>query len=605
MQLNPALIDKIEVMTNPGVKYDADVDAVLNILLKKNMRYGISGRLNTEIPTSKYFFSYTNGGLDYFVKNLRLYVSGNLGIENWELDILRERTSTAESNSVDLSQYGRGSDKEAYRGFSYGADWFINDNNILNLSSNLQPPVSERINLNSEMSYLTDLQTSNTKTKSLADFENSYTDYSLFYKHKFQKKDHEITFESNYSSNKNYRDEDYYEQVYDQNHIITNDTINQRYQIKDNGRRQNMAKSDYTYPITDKIKFALGCQGDIIQINNAYTEKVSAFYDQLNYRENRLSAYSNLSWSIGKIYLQSGVRFEMSNIKIEHSETTTSNYNCLLPFLSGQYKLGEKQTFRLNYRRSIQRPGINQLSPFNYKDDSYAISIGNPRLNPAFSDKFEFTHRIQILGPMFIGYKPYINFVSDGIQQLSSGSDTIKKYYENVSNEFEYGLNINGTVNPMKWFEISPSFTYYERALQALPKYNIPEQYRSSWRFSVSSKISLPKDWSLFVNFNYNAPVISHQSTYVRSYNLGTGFNKMFNKNFNIQVLVFNPGSTQFIFNKTTIHTESLKLNSVSSVNFSYIFNIRLKYSFSVGKEGKKVETHNDSDADSNRGGIM
>ena len=40
MQLNPKLIDKVEIITNPGVKYDADVDAVINVILKKNMNFG-------------------------------------------------------------------------------------------------------------------------------------------------------------------------------------------------------------------------------------------------------------------------------------------------------------------------------------------------------------------------------------------------------------------------------------------------------------------------------------------------------------------------------------------------------------------------------------
>jgi hypothetical protein len=603
MQLNPILIAKIEVITNPGVKYDADVDAVVNIILKKDLGYGLSGRINIEIPTSKYYFSYHNAGIDYFVKNLRLYFSGDYGIENWDLDILRERTSISGSEKVNFTQYGRGIDKEKYGGFNYGADWFINDQNVVTVSSYIQPEIPSKVDLNSEISYLSTSINSHVRAKSLADFKYKYSNVSVYYKHNFEKKGHEFSVENIYSCSNFIKDEEYYEQVYDTNMVLTDEFINQRFQIKHNSSNHNSSKTDYTYPFTEKFKLSVGAVVDFTFTDNSYTERVSDFYDKLDYQENRLSAYSNLSWNVGKLSMQSGVRFEASDIDINHSGQTTSHYNCLLPFLSGQYKWGEKQTFRLNYRRSIQRPGINQLSPFNYKDDSYAISIGNPNLNPSYNDKFEFTHRIQIKGPMYVSYKPYISFVSDGIQLLSIGSDTIRKYYQNVSNEFEYGINMSGTVFPVKWLEISPSFTYYERALQALPEYDIPKQYRSSWRVSVTSNINLPKDWTLFFNFRYNAPTISHQTKYVRNYNFVSGFNKKLNKNFNVQLLIMNPFTTEFFFNKTTTNTATLKVKSESSVHFPYIINVRLKYNFNIGKQGKKVEKQ--TEVETNRGGIM
>lgn len=604
MQLNPLLIDKIEVITNPGSKYDADVDAVLNIILKRHMSYGLSGRLNLEIPTSKYFFSYNSFGIDYFLKNIRLFATANYGREDWILDIIRERTVTSDAQTVNFSQYGRGTDMERYSGVSYGLDWFMNDNNVINISSNIQPKTPSWNDLLSQMSYLS-TDTSRTQTNTHATFNYTYLDYCAFYKHKFRKKDQEFTFEGNYNESLNYSDEDYFEQVYDKTNVdsLTDVFMNQRYQIRKNVRNQFMIKPDYTHPINDKLKLSMGAQVNFIWQKNSYREQVSAFFDKIEYQENRISTYTNLDWNLNKISIQAGLRYEMSDINIEHVGPVSKNYNCLLPFLSGQYKLNEKNTLRLNFRRSIQRPGMNQLSPINYINDSYAITIGNPRLNPAFVNRFEFTHRIQITGPMFVGYKPYFTFVTNGIQLINTGSDTIKKYYDNVSNEFEYGFNLNATIFPVKWFEISPSFTIYERNLQALPKYNIPDQSNRSWRISVSSKVTLPKDWSLFCNFNYNAPIINHQNTFERSYNLGAGFNKSVTKQFNVTVVVFNPLTDRFIFNKSVTKTESLQINSVSSVYYRYLINIRLKYNFSLGKEGKKLDRQNESET--SRGGLL
>lgn len=608
LQLNPKLIDKVEVITNPGVKYDGNIDAVINITLKRNINVGFSGRINTEIPTSNTYFSNHSASFDYFVKHIRFFVSGNYGQNQWKYDNNLERTSINELvTQLTLKESTMGWGHYKYGGFGYGADWFLDDNNMINFSSSIRPNLPNIENFSTDNYYLLNDNYTHTKGTQHNDSRNNYYDYSLFYRHKFKKKDHEISFEGNYNQNNAHSLEENSEEIYGVNDSLTGVFTNQRSQISENNQSQLMLKSDYIYPVTDKLKLSEGYQRYIIQAKNSLNDNYTGYFDKINYTENRNSLYSNISFTVGKLNLQSGVRFEFTDINIDHISDIKNSYGCLLPFISGQYRLWKTNTIRLNYRKSIQRPGIYQLSPFRYTTNSYTISVGNPNLTPGYNDRFELTHRIQFKGPMYFSYRPYINFISKGIRQVYMKTDSIlQRVNKNVSNEFEYGATLSGLVTLVKGWEISPNFTFYEHDLQALPKDSVPAQTRTGWRMSINSDVRLPKDWSIFVNYSYSGPTISFQNVSERNYDLTIGFNKLITKKFSIQVLTLNPGSHRYVFNKNTINTGDLVQERTGVVVYSWIFNIRLKYNFNMGKEGKKVERQRDPNTENEgKGGGM
>ena len=92
-QLNPNLIERYEISTNPGVKYEADVDGVIQIVLKRSFQYGLRGAVNVEIPTStQSYFSYSNTNIDYYKNGLRLFVNAYGGGNRWDMDMNRQRS---------------------------------------------------------------------------------------------------------------------------------------------------------------------------------------------------------------------------------------------------------------------------------------------------------------------------------------------------------------------------------------------------------------------------------------------------------------------------------------------------------------------------------
>jgi len=395
------------------------------------------------------------------------------------------------------------------------------------------------------------------------------------------------------SNKNNLKTSDYYEQDFSSDGVLSDQLSNSLNQATENNNKQFILKVDYTYPISEKLKLSTGYYGNFLHADYLYNNVIAGFADLINYKENRHAAYSNIAWTNGKFNFQTGLRTEFSNIHIIHGNNTTTQYNCWLPSASLQYNPGKKNSFRLNYRQSITRPGVNQLSPVNYKDDSFQQSVGNPDLKPAYANRIELTHRIQFKDQMYFSYKPYIAFIKNDIRlvNLTNSDSILIKKYNNVSNDFEYGITLSGTLAIAKKWTLSPSFTYYRRELKALPEYGINDDMkRSSWRLNISSQYILPKGWALFVEYNYNAPVINYQTITRSDCDFVAGFNKTINKKISISVFTLNPWSSHYVYDKSTVTTNNMVQDTRDGIKYNYLLFIRLGYKFNAGKAGKKLE---------------
>jgi outer membrane receptor protein involved in Fe transport len=352
-------------------------------------------------------------------------------------------------------------------------------------------------------------------------------------------------------------------------------------------------KVDYTYPLLNKLQFSSGYNWYYLKKNYTYNDLISAYSDLTNYNENRHSIYLNLSSNLGKLNIQTGIRYEFSNIKIIHVYDTVNRYNYFLPSIKANYKLNEKNILRFSYRKSLGRPGINQLSPANYKNDSYTQYKGNPILRPSIKNHFELEHRFQFKKSMYVNYRPYLSIAKQGISQVNLiiSDSIIRRQYSNVNNELEYGIIFSGMFSVSDIWTTTPSFTYYRKKLDALPEYGINETVKDkSWRLNISSQLVLPKEWILFLELNYEAPTIAYQNKKHEYYDFVVGFNKTFNKKYSVSAFTMNPWSNRYTYDKRTYNTETIVLYTENSIKYDYIFIVKLGYRFKSGKSGKKMD---------------
>lgn len=589
LQLNPKMVDKIEVSTNPGVKYDSNVDAVINYILKKTITYGLNTRLRVQVPISEAMLSKNNINLDFYYQKFRFYAGGNYKHSRYTLENTNERTTLSEGEFRSLSQQTENKVLINNGGFNYGLDWFPDKSNSLSFASSVQLILPNRTNQTSVNTHNNNSEIYQTTGYHKMRDKNPYHDYSLFYKHQFGKKFHELSIE-NFLSNRTTRHSDHYTEYQG----TPEELLIDQNQQTGNRNGQFMVRVDYTYPLSDKVKLSAGYNGYFIRSKYTYSESVTQFSDALQYRENRQVLYAGLSLTQGKLSLQLGNRYEMSDIHISHQNDTTNQYNLWFPSASVQYTWNEKNMIRLNYRKSVIRPDVNQLSPINYSDDLYSKYMGNPTLKPAFIHRFEFTHRIQASKKASISYIPYVTFIRNDIRQVvlaASNSPVMNRKYVNIGDDMEVGLTVSASVTPFEWWTISPSFTYFRRELQALPDYGINQAFkRTSFRTNVSSQWTLAKTWMAYVEGNYNAPSINIQTTSHSTYECVIGIYKAVSKKLNVSVFTLNPWNTRYVIDKRTLRTIDRVQISEEALKYNYLFMFRLGYNFSLGKEGKRID---------------
>jgi outer membrane receptor protein involved in Fe transport len=594
LQLNPGLVDKIEVINNPGVEFDLETDAVINIILKSAFQKGISGavRLNSSAST-KTLMGKNNANIDYYSNNLRLYVAGKYKLQNYDVETESERTVSSPEASY-LKQKTYANEKGYSIGINVGMDWFINKKNTFSVFSSIQPVEKAEVNstINSYFSNAS-IEENSRNISNISDKKYFY-DYSVYYSHNFQKISHTISFEAYRSNRINKNSEDYL--VYeDENNSIISDEQNQLIESTNN---YMYFKVHYVYPLSASMKFSTGYNNYILTRDYQYTDLFENYSDKIKSNEVRHATYANLSTDINKINIQAGIRYENSKTKITHKEDTLSYYNFFSPSLTVTYQTESVGVFRLSYKRAIGKPEISQLSPAVYSNDSYTQSSGNPDLKPSTTDRIELEHRIPFKNSMYINYKPYLSFSKDGIRQVKLfDTDSLEtRKYINVSNQFEYGINISGLLSLYKIWMITPSATWYSKSIDALPEYGISYLKDNSWRLNLTSQLELPKKWTLFLEYNYEAPTIDYQCKKYAYYDFVFGFVKQINKKLTISAYTLNPWSSRYVYEKKRYDTQSTEQIVSSSIKSNHLIFLKLNYKFQSGKTGKSVNKNDEKE---------
>ena len=136
-----------------------------------------------------------------------------------------------------------------------------------------------------------------------------------------------------------------------------------------------------------------------------YKEKVNALYTQYGVKINKFSALF-------------GLRFEDSNIEINQLATNdfnTKKYNNFFPSAFFTYEISDKSSASLSYSRRIQRPRGRMLNPFSNLSSNINIFVGNPDLDPAFSDAIDFGY-IKRWDKLTFNTSLYVNKTTDVFQ---------------------------------------------------------------------------------------------------------------------------------------------------------------------------------------------
>jgi len=600
-------IKSIEVITNPGAKYDAQgLGGIINIILKHNQVRGINGNVSLTAGTLN-----ENGSFNFNARKgdfgINAFISGNARIRT-TVPYTSQRSSvdTAGKKNIALQQDAT-SHYKRYGGESgIGFDWTYKKKNNFTGSfrygkfGNSGYSTTDQLQLVNDQlngSLLSSIATIN-RTNSDVSFYN--TDLSLNYKRTFNKEDQELEINFNTSQEKSKGD------FANRQSLQPQDSLYYGTQSSNPGNEKSIElQIDYTQPLAEDISIGFGGDlehGNISSNNTVFgykpLNKVYAFdtalSNSLNYKQDVYALYGEINFPIGKILeTKIGGRYERTEINSFFSNAQQQvgrhGYNTFVPSIYFQKKLGEDKTIKLSYSKRIERPDYNDLNPYVNTTDSKNISTGNPYLLPEIGHRVElsFSRNFQKAGSFMISafyrnnnhdIQPFIVFypsfkVGDSI--YTNVSITMR---QNIGTENNFGMNAFVDLRPNNKLSIRSNLAFFKRhTINALdPGYN-----SNSFNYRINLNATYQFTSTLVGEFfgNFNSARHEAQGKYPSFTSYSMAVRKQFwNKKGSLALSAINPfaryvNQTREVFgpNFTDNSTRRVPFRSIA-LNFTWKF---------------------------------
>jgi outer membrane receptor protein involved in Fe transport len=525
-------IDKVEVITNPSARYDAEGGGgILNIILKKGKNQGFNGSVIVSVGEPE------NTGVsgNFNVKNEKSNFFTTLGYAkrdgpgNFKID---QENFDSDRNLISYVEERRKNNRysEGFNG-NFGMEIYIDKTsswtNMLALRKNKGGnPENVIYSIFSPTEAFEQIQRFNDVSRT-----NQNAEYTTNYIKRFKKEGHKFTIDGAFSLD---RDDDRSTiigtRLQPNAALITSErTTNKQKQSR------NLIQSDYVLPFGKKSQFEMGVRGNYLTLlsdfkveedllgNNNFTINPN-FTNVLEYKENVTAAYTQIGSKFGKFSILTGLRFENSNIQINQltlQDFTTKNYNNLFPSAFLTYEISETTNVSLNYSKRINRPRDRFINPFSSYSSNVNFFIGNPDLDPALSDSYDLgflkkwkqvtlstsLYFNQTRGSFQIVRKETGNFV-DGIPVIFNTPF-------NLATDDKIGFEFTLNYSPYKWWRLNGNFNYFNNNTDGSYSYtNFDNEVKtidfdntaSSWFTRLTSKVSFPYKIDFQVNGTYNAP---------------------------------------------------------------------------------------------------
>ena len=592
-QLQASMIERVEVITNPSARYEAEGQAgIINIILKKDSRQGFNGSF--EIITGNPINYGVGVNINYRHKKVNFFVNYGLAYRwnPYKGDTYQEVYAgdttkiLKQDNSGDVSGFDNN-----IRG---GLEYYFSEKSVLTASYLFSRAGGIRYTKNVYNDYLKSVNNpigSITRIQDEVEKE-PMSEYVLSYKRSFQKKGHEL--------NAQFRFLDHFEnsdQVFTQTaelpsgEVDTKNTLIQT-SINDEFEKQYLFQLDYVHPFSKEGKIELGARTSLRDMVNDYvvndkignTEIPIEWLDNyFIYDENISAAYGIVSNKLKKFGYQVGLRQEFTNVSTTLQKTNEINprkYSNLFPSMHFSYALNKENSVQLSYSKRIRRPVYNDLSPFMTLSDSRNFFSGNPNLNPEFSDVFEIGNltnfeRGSLTSSIFYRNTEDLIF---GIRRVNSDGFSTSMP-ENLKSEKAYGLDFTGNYKIAKWWKLDLNFNLFHANIDGS---NIDKQYvaeTNSWFARQTSRFTLPNGFDMQLRFNYEAAQKTAQGSrkpiYFFDYSLKKDIWKK-KGSINFSVLdVFNTRWSRTISQGTGFYTESNRQFRPTQINLTLSYRLK------------------------------
>jgi hypothetical protein len=543
-------VQTIELITNPSAKYDAAGNSgIINIRLKKNRNYGTNGSVNAGGGYGRYYKANAGASLNHREKKFNVFGDFNIGRNKrfHDLDIVRVNNTAADQTYFD--QISRSVGTRRNYNYKAGLDYFINDKNTIGVAVN---GYSSKGRNDADVLTKIGNRPGETDSSVVAFNPNAFKytgiTYNLNYKSVIDTMGQELNIDADYSRyggdqdnqfNNNYLDAA--GQVYKSPYIFRNATPSLV--------KIWAGKADYVYPFSKKMKLEAGLKSSAVSTdNNSVFEN---FLDntwqsdlvrsnRFIYDENINAAYANLHRQFKSTTVQLGLRTEQTNSKgnsITEQKVVDRHYLNFFPSVFINQVLSKNHEAGFSYSRRIDRPDYESLNPFIFFVDLYTYGIGNPFLNPQYTNSFEFSYSYKKTINVSLGYSR----TNDVITRVLI-SDTLKKTLfissQNLAKKTSYSLNINSPLAITKWWSTNNNLTVYRNDFSTPDLLGQPySSGKLAFNFNTNHTITVNSTTKIEWSGYYQSAQVEGTLAFKPNYAIDMGVSKSFaDKKLNIKL---------------------------------------------------------------------
>lgn len=579
-QINSEAIDKVELVQNPSAKYDGHITGVINIQLRKDEKSSLSGHIYTEIPTSlNEVYSFPSYSFNYGVKRLNLFTSYNGSFSYFDIVKNSYKDYSNENGLAAIRENQFVKQKNWSHRFNFGIDYFLNKKNQLSLIAHINPFSNEhdgKVSLSKVSGYKNEDVFWFAKKED--NDKNFQSQISLFYKHLLNQEGAELSLDlSCYNLEANNATSF----IGDGNSEIAD--FSNTNKLK---RHAVSIKLDYTNQINKKMKIESGFKGSV----NSFKEREITGFRYLN---KILALYNSVEYKSDKFFFNVGLRGEkvISELRGDFKNENLS----VLPFARMNYKLGEKQTLGVSFKRTIHYPLFFELNPYVNIEDPFSYRMGTPTLTPELNNSVKADYSIGF-GANYVStsifYREKTNQIGS-ITYLNSNN-----LFETVINNFgdfqQFGLQVSGMFKPFKTISLNGFLKVFNVKTELTNKaltFGVENREQFEFQSNLSLIVSFKNNFSASLLFQYNSARFGFQSSFSSDPIYFISLEKSIGKQFKIGIVSAVPFAKSITYSKIKRQGINFNIHSEGNVKMSAIPTwFKVKYQFQSNKKVSRIK---------------
>jgi len=524
-QIPANTIERVEVITNPSVRYDPDgTSGIINIVLKKRSLEGFNGMVQANYGSWERF----NGGINLGYRAEKFNISGSydnrlgVGKEN----SLMERSTTFNEVITLLNQEGTEVEWMDTHMGRIGLDFMPNQFNTFTASVRYH-------NVADIEDELVSNRTATSAGNTLREFDRELEsgrfmktfNISTSYKRTTRRQGEELTADLIINNNAMRRREE----ITQLNFLPALPETLQRSRVR-NFNTEGILRMNYIRPLSVTSRIEGGFTSSIRHIDMHYSydwmDMASLTWVQdTNLTNNFLldeqihAIYGIYGGMKGNFKYQVGLRGEMSITegRLELiQETFRNDYITVYPSVHLVYNFAPNQDIQLSYSRRVSRPSPRFLNPFVDYTDSQNIRSGNPKLTPEFTGSYDISYVIY-KNRNSLTTSLFYRKTTDMIQRVSRlhAEGVTWSTLENITDGQFIGVELIGSYEPTKWLRLNANFSYFKHIINAFESddgfYKFDRSEDFTWNTRLNAQIRVFKNSTLQISGNYSAPIIMAQ----------------------------------------------------------------------------------------------